>query len=762
MELPAKEFFNRAQALACRSLPADWGLLALIELLRSLSVFCDLNESDLHWLASEIEEVALPAGKSLFRDGDPGDAFYIVRSGMLQVLPAPSVSAPQTSASIEVGDLVGEIAVLYQRPRTSTVSAVTASTLFKISASTLDRLYGANPSAHAQILKAIARRLPSSYLASVPIFAGLQADALRELDLESGWVRLAGGQTLFRQGDAPDYLYVVVQGRLEVLVERDTGQPEIIDQLGCGACVGEMAILTGEPRTATVRAIRDSELVRFSKAELCRLLELHPRGALEMMRILAGRVRPGSSGHHKSARVSTIAIVPLDQSGLSPEWSKRLVETLSAIGGPSLYVSRQRIDAELGGGTASALNNDVSRVRVANWLREREDRFRYVVSECDSTLSIWTDLCLRQADLVLLVASAKEQPSHCEVAQRLFEADAVARPATKELVLVHAPTTRQPSGTAQWLAAYPVSRHHHIRVDHPDDFARLARFIAGKSVGFALSGGGARAFAHLGVMQALTEVRIPIDAVGAVSAGSFVAAFCAMQRDITAINQTVREYVGQSSLVGDITLPLVSFLSARKVVRLLRQLFEDIRIEDLWLPFFCLSANLSTAKVVVHDQGPLWMGIRATTSIPGILPPLCVASGLLVDGGVLNNLPADIMRSRGSGTVIASDVSLAVDLTTESNEQATMSGWPLLWNWLNPWGKKPTMPHIFEILMRTATLSSIHHAATVAHSADHYIHTQTQGVSMLDWNAGTVLVERGYRQALQEIATWQNIGGFHS
>jgi NTE family protein len=739
----------------------DWSLLALIDLFASLSVFCDLHESDLHWLASEVEEVALSLGTVLFRQGDPGDAFYIVRSGTLQVL-ATSAGVTQVLATIEAGDLIGEIGVLYQRSRTSTVSAVTASTLFKIRASTLDRLFATNPSAYTQFLEAASRRLPSSYLASVPMFAGLDAEALGELDLESSWVRLAGGQTLFRQGDAPDYLYVVVRGRLEVLVEHDSGRQEMIDQLGQGACVGEMAILTGEPRTATVRAIRDSELVRLSKAELYRFLELHPRGAFEMMRILASRVRPSSSGRHRSVRVSTIAIIPLDQDGLSPGWINRLIETLSDIGGPSLHVSRRRIDAELGGGTASALKDDLSRVRVANWLREQEDRFRYVVSECDPTPSIWTDLCLRQADLVLLVASAEGAPSRREVAQRLFESDAVARSATKELVLLHTPSTQHPNGTARWLAAYPVSRHHHIRVDRSEDYARLARFISGKSVGFAMSGGGARAFAHLGVMQALREVRVPIDAVGAVSAGSFVAAFCAMQYDTDAINQFVREYLGQSSLIGDITLPLVSFLSARKVVRLLRQMFEDVRIEDLWLPFFCLSANLSTAKVVVHDQGPLWMGIRATMSMPGILPPVCVAGELLVDGGVLNNLPVDIMRSRGSGTVIASDVSLAVDLTTESNELAALSGWPMLWNRLNPWGKKPTtMPHIFEILMRTATLSSIHHAATVAHSADHYIHTPTGGVSMLDWNAGTVLIERGYRKALQEIARWQNIGGFH-
>jgi hypothetical protein len=220
----------------------------------------------------------LPASAVLFREGDPGDAFYIVGSGTLQVLLTPSAGVPQALATMDAGHLVGEIAVLYRRPQTSTVSAVTASTLFKIRGSTLDRLLATNPSAYTQLLEATSRRLPSSYLASVPIFAGLDAHALRELDLESSWVWLAGGQTLFRQ-----------------------------------------------------------------------------------------------------------------------------------------------------------------------------------------------------ADLVLMVASAEGTPSRSEVAQRLFEADAVARSATKELVLLHAPTTKHPSGTARWLAAYPVSRHHHIRMDSSEDYARLAK-----------------------------------------------------------------------------------------------------------------------------------------------------------------------------------------------------------------------------------------------------------------------------------------------
>jgi predicted acylesterase/phospholipase RssA len=154
------------------------------------------------------------------------------------------------------------------------------------------------------------------------------------------------------------------------------------------------------------------------------------------------------------------------------------------------------------------------------------------------------------------------------------------------------------------------------------------------------------------------------------------------------------------------------------------------------------------------------MGIRATTSVPGIEPPVCVDGELLVDGGVLNNLPADVVRSRGNGTVIASDASLPVDLKTDAREQVAISGWPLFWARLNPFTEKPPLPHIFEILMRTATLSSIRHGASVAQCSDLYLCPPVEGVPTFDWSAGTVLVERAYRYALPQIEKWKDEGGF--
>jgi NTE family protein/lysophospholipid hydrolase len=717
------------------------------ELLEALPFFRALDDAQVQLLNTSAERVQLAPGAILFRQGDAGDAIYIVVSGALDVVLA-SPSGDQWLARLEPGDLVGELAVLYRRPRTATVRAVADATLLKIDVDALERVFAADPSTRTAFLQATSRRLAVLSLASVPMFAGLGSEVLRELDRDANWVRLAGGETLFAEGDRPDYLYVVVRGRLEVVRNDGAGRTELIDRLGQGAVVGEVALLSGEPRTATVRAVRDSELIRLSKDALFRLLEQHPSAAIEILRILARRIRPVPSARSQ-APVATIAVVPVGRLPLPGGCIDRLVDFLTTIGGATLHVSSARV-ADALGAPGATLDDDLFRLRVATWLREQEDRFRYVVSECDARRSPWTELCLRQADLVVYVASADDERSP----DAREHADIVARATPRELVLLHAPNTSRPVGTSRWLAAFPVTRHHHVRLHRDEDYARVARFIAGRAVGLAVSGGGARAFAHVGVIRALRESGVPIDAVGGVSAGAFPLAFYAIDDDPERVAARSLEHIGNYSIARDATLPMAAFVSGRGMVRAVRQMYGDIDIEDLWHPFFCVSSNLTTAQVKVHDAGPLWLAMRATTSVPGVAPPVCMGGELLVDGGVLNNLPADVMRRR-VGTVIASDVSLPVDLTSTAGETVSLSGWSLLASRLGPAAARRSYPHIFEILTRTATLSSIHHGASVARNADLYLWTSTEGIATFDWAAGTTLIERGYRQALVEIEKWK-------
>jgi NTE family protein/lysophospholipid hydrolase len=729
----------------------------MLNFLESVPFFQSLQEADLQRLAAGIEQVSLPAGAFLFREGEPGDSCYVVRSGTLQVLVALASGEQQPIATLGAAEVVGEMAVLHGRPRAATVQATTAATVLKLSAVVLEDLFSSNPSARAHLLDIATRRLPSLYLTSVPIFAGLDRKTLAELDIAANWVSIAGGQTLFSQGDPADYLYIVVRGRLEVVVARDDGGIEVVGQLGRGAVVGEVALLSGEPRGASVRAIRDSELVRLSKNALHALIQRQPSTALEMLRVLSSRVRPVPPAHRHTL-VSTIAIVPPEHGAFTAGWTERLVEALTSVDGPTLHVTRRRIEQEVGGPSETFLEDERSRAAVRRWLHEQEDLVRYIVFECDPTSSPWTDLCLRHADLVLIAVVAQASPSDATLPRRILAKQTDTRRVPAELLLLHPDGATPPSGTARWLNEIPVTRHHHVRLDRTDDFARVARLIAGKAVSVAFSGGGARALAHIGVVQALQESGIPIDAVAGVSAGCFVSAFYASGHDPDKMLAITNRSIGSYRPIREATFPMVGFLSGRASVNMFRQEF-DTDIEDLWLPFLCLSANLSRVALVIHDRGSLWKAVRASTSVPGIYSPVCLNGELLVDGGVLNNLPADVLRTRYNGTVIASDVSMAVDLTTDTAELTAISGWPLFWSVLNPFGKKRTVPHLFEILMRTATLSSTHHGASIAASADLYMRLPVDGVATLDWAAGPLLVERSYRYALSQIETWKEAGG---
>jgi NTE family protein/lysophospholipid hydrolase len=728
----------------------------MVDVLEVASVFPGLASASLRLLALAAEEVPIPAGTCLFREGDPGDSFFIVRSGALEVLLGMGTPDQQSLATLAAGELVGEMAMLYGSPRSATVRAKADSVVVRFPAARVAPLLAEDPSLRAGMIDAAERRLPRLYLASVPIFAGLDADGLRELDLSANWMRLAGGEVLFREGETADCLYVLVRGRLEIVAVRPGGTEEVTGQLGRGAVVGEVALLGGQPRSATVRAIRDSELVRLSHAALKRLIGRHPDSALEMLRVLAGRVTPAPAPP-RNTLISTIAVVPVGSEPLPPDWTGRLVDALSRVGGPTLHVTRARVDEELGEGTVATLGDQASRRRVAGWLHAREDQCRYVVFDCDRTLNPWAELCLRQADLVILVASAQGEPVASELHSRIFPAAAGERAASVELVLLHPGTTGRPAGTARWIAAFPVGRHHHVRLDRAADHARVARFITGTCVGVAFSGGGARALGHIGVVRALQDSGIPIDAVAGVSAGCFASGFCAMGHDPSAMMAIANDSIGRYNALFEATLPIVSFLSAHTSLRMFHEMF-DAEIEDLWIPFFCLSSNLTRAEVVVHDRGPLWRAIRASTSVPGVSPPVCKGGELLVDGGVLNNLPADVMRTRCGGTVIAVDVSLAVDLRVDAADIDSLSGWPLAWSRVNPFAKAPALPHIFEILLRTATLSSVHHGATVARNADLYMRLPVEGVATLDWKAGPALVERCYTFAMNEVQRWKSSG----
>jgi lysophospholipid hydrolase len=469
---------------------------------------------------------------------------------------------------------------------------------------------------------------------------------------------------------------------LRIVVGQSGDGERVIGEMGRGARVGEFALLTDEPRSATIVAIRDSFLLKLSRAHFTDLVERYPRMAGHIARNAARGAHRGvrSPGRAAPSATSFALIATGDDAPLAGV-ARLLAGALAALG-LTLHLSSAQFDRAHGrAGLAQTPESHPTDVAIVAELSEQERRHRFVLYETDPICSPWTRRCVRQADRILLVghAGADPSPGACE---RALRAAGVA--ARTELVLVQPDAIARPAGTARWLESRGVAAHHHLRLAHGGDLGRLARRLTSRAIGLVFGGGGARGFAHIGALRALEQTGIEVDLVGGTSMGALMAAGHAMDFPPGQL-RALAETFGSRKALLDYTLPLLSFVASRKVTDLYRHVFGAALIEGLWRPFCCISANLTRATAVVHESGPLSEAVRASTAIPGIFAPMLRQGEVLVDGGVVNNFPLDVMRERiEDGLVVGVTVSPATDKVEDYNSGSSVSGWRILWSRLNP------------------------------------------------------------------------------
>lgn len=584
-------------------------------------------------------------------------------------------------------------------------------------------------------------------LAVSPLFRELEPAAVRELALEIVPVRLGGGETLMREGDAGDAMYVVVSGRLGVVVATATREEESIAEIGRGETVGEMALLTGAPRSATVRGLRDSVLLRLSKSSFDALIERHPKATMALARVIVQRLE--HSIHARSAppaAPATFAVAPAGIDAPLARTARMVAEQLAAHGGV-LHLSSERLRAH-----GDVPSDEGS---LAAWLDAQESKHRFVVYECDDGPTNWSHRCLRQADRIVLAARAATHPGPSGVEERFLNGALLAHHAKIELVLVHDAATPMPSRAAKWLAGRRVAAHHHVRDGVAADAERLGRRLAGRAIGLVLGGGAARGFAHLGVLRAIEERGIPVDVIGGNSMGAIVGGLYARGFSHEERMDLCRRGFAHNAPDADYTLPMVALHHGAKGNRLLRGMFGDARLEDLWRDFFCVSTNLSTAELLVARNGPMWRWIRASCSAPGMAPPVVEDGHLLVDGGILDNLPVQAMRlTQGVGITIASDAGATPSIETNLRSLDAVSGWGVLWARLRGAKGAREIPNLADILMRAATLSSVSKQSESSRDADLYLKPPSDGVKTTEWAGLDRAAEAGYRYARERVGLW--------
>jgi NTE family protein len=315
-----------------------------------------------------------------------------------------------------------------------------------------------------------------------------------------------------------------------------------------------------------------------------------------------------------------------------------------------------------------------------------------------------------------------------------------------ELLLLHPPGAKAGLPEHFSMRSGLFESHHHIRAGNTDDVRRLARFIAGRAVGLVLAGGGARGFAHIGIIKALKEAGVPFDHVGGTSIGAIIAAGVAQEWDVPELSDRMREAFVANNPLSDFTFPWVGLVRGKKASTMLQKHFGDIRIEELPKPFFCISSDLTTGRIHEHRAGVLWRALRATVALPGILPPVTYHGHLLVDGGVMNNLPVDVMREHatGAGPIIACDITGELDLQAHDDHYGEKPWW-LAWQGLGG------TPSIVSILMRSGTVGSEAQRRIVREQADYLIEPPMLDIGLRDWKKFDQAIREGYDVARASI-----------
>ena len=598
---------------------------------------------------------------------------------------------------------------------------------------------------------------PAGPIGGQPVQAGQDGDdaLLDDLGAELEWVLLEQGARLFSEGEPSDCLFIVISGRLRVTVRLPDGQERVVGEVARGETVGEMGLLSGEPRSASVYAIRDTELVRLSQAGFERVVEQHPRLMMGVTRLLVTRLQRSIHATRAPNSVATIAIVPSAGGLPAAELAARLAAALARYG-PTLRVNRALVEQECGPDALVSLESGVDRARLVGWLSDQETRYRFVLLEADATVTPWTRHAARQADRVLIVADPVAQAGLRSLQSELVAEGPTVLTARQDLVVVHRHRTERPTSTAALLASGRVSAHYHVALDSDAQVQSLARRLVGQAVGLVLGSGGARGFAHIGVARALREAGVPIDLVGGTSAGSLVGAWLVAGWDDAAMIEAARDLARRARELMDYTVPVVSLLAAGRFTDLLTQMFGDLQIEDLWTTYFCASSNLSRAQLMLHQNGPLRQAIRASCSLPGVLPPVTYQGQLLADGVLLESLPVDAMaRLADGGPVIAVDVSAEVDLAHEFEFGERLSGLRLLWNRYRPFRRQGIRaPSIMSVMARAAELSSVRTRLAQAEKVSLYLAPPVSHFGLFEAGGYERIVELGYRAAVEALPGW--------
>ena len=559
----------------------------------------------------------------------------------------------------------------------------------------------------------------AEFLARTPLFSDVHPELVEQLAAKSRARRLAAGKWLFRERDPGDEMYVVRAGRLQVV---DEGAGAVIREYRRGDALGELALLTDSPRSASVRAARATEVIAVDQADFTELLHGSPALSSALNRSLSRRLQDTrASAPTARPRPATVALIELD--GRIPLW--RLAAWLGAALEAHLSV------AVLGGEEVPGAEVPGAPAAVYGPLLDRAEAGHDLVLLVGGSAlhEPWTKFCLQHADRILAVTGGGPVPPVVGHYPELQGCDLVAYDAA-------------PGALAGWAAALDPAGSHLIReTEFGADVARVARRLAGTSVGIVLSGGGARAFSHIGVLEELTAAGVTIDRIAGVSMGAVIGALFAMGHDADEIDAICFEEWVRRRPLRDFTIPRHALIRGERFQSMLHRTFGTTLIEELPRSFISGSAELRSGRLEIARYGPLWEAVGFSINLPVIAPPQVRGRKLHIDGSLVDNLPVKALAGMAEGPIIAVDVK-ATPRRPKNGQKNGSEG---------ARGRDDRPPSLGETLTRLLLLGSENTAQAARRHADLVIRPHAEGVGLLEFASLDTAREAGRAAAREAL-----------
>lgn len=545
-------------------------------------------------------------------------------------------------------------------------------------------------------------------LRAIPLFRDLSDESLKSIAARLKNKRYPQGEVIFREGDMGDAMYLVESGQLQV-VTGDEENRHPLAYLGPGSFVGEIALLLGQPRSATLEVVIDAELWVLHKHDLEDLLAHHPSIALHLSREIGQRLVTTS---HQASPLKTplttvwgdqayeLALALADQTegevGILPlSDSQTLLETPSP---PGETIPNGRVRLLEGDGlTEKSLAEDLSR---------QVEQFNHVLLLLPGYPSSVAQKALALSDYTVYFAEPPEWIEENVPSKRLLACDGSS-----------------------------------------ESVQRIARQLTKRTVGLVLSSGGSRTIAHIGVVRVLRQGGIPIDMIAGSSGGALFGALIAAGWSDQKLIDFAKKLGGYNTFRNwDLNLPpRAGLIKGRRARDLIEGWLEGRHFSDLTIPLYIVATDLATGEEIIFDSGPVSDAVRASISIPGVADPWHDRADdrFLVDGAVVNPLPANVLRQPPSDDVPGADIVIGSSVVHTTNDPS-QPGFD-------------RMPHFLQIMSRIISSMEKELIKVQRGQVDVMIHPQVFVDHALDFSHADTLIALGEEAAREKLTECQKV-----